>query len=265
MFNYFQDVNPDWKEENFNINKRKDPEAKSKKLYEDLVKQLLHEKKLPSGKIIRIEKSAYLLNEDQYYETRILIIRGDKLLYRIGLGSDYIGPSINWAMKINDITKEDIINFIQISRTIGGHIFFPRWIKDYTTGKFHSGLSINNAKGGVKGFYDRFDLLLFDLELWYSGKKCKLKDVYDKNKIWLNEFKNFSGYIEFFKLEDFTNSDKTLIKALLSYDEETNTFNYLNNNIASIPCEKDSYLKYVNGCNLIISLRNNKLQLYITH
>ena len=259
MINYFQDVNPDWKEEKFNINKRNDPEEKSKKLYEDLVKQLLHKKKLPSGKVIRIEEPAFCVHKNQYYETRIHIISGDKLLYRIGLGSDYIGPSINWAMEINDITKEEIINFIEMSRTIGGHIFFPRWIKDYTTGEFHRGLSINNAKGGREGFYDRFDLFLFDLELWYGGKKCKLKEVYDKNKIWLNEFEKFSEFVDFFKLEDFTNADKTLIKDLLSYDKERNTFNYLNNNTASIPSKKDSYLKYANGCNFIISLRNNNM------
>jgi hypothetical protein len=162
-------------------------------------------------------------------------------------------------MKINDIDRDEIIRFMEISRTIGGHIFFPKWIKDYTTGEFHYGLSINNAKGGVKGFYDRFDLLLFDLELWYSGKRCKLKNVYDKNKIWLNEFEKFSGFVDFFKLEGFTNEDKTSIKDLLSYDEERNTFNYLNNSTASIPSKKDSYLKYANGCNYIISLRNNSM------
>ncbi|WP_373285562.1 DUF6994 family protein [Paraliobacillus quinghaiensis] len=261
--NYFKDVNPNWIDESFDLRKREDPDAKSKKLYEDLVKWLLDKKELPNGNIIKVEDEVVWIDKYGTYEVRIEILNGGKSLYRVGLGSDYIGASVYWAIKAK-IGKEEIVDFLKISRTIGGHMFFPRWIKDYTTtnNEFHHSLSINKAKGGRNDFYDRFDLFLFDLNSWYLGKESKLKDVYDKNKIWLNQFETFPQFISFFKLDGFTNGNKNenkiLIKNLLTFNPEKKIIAYLDNNNSTIPTEKVAYIDYARHSNSVILLRNNK-------
>ena len=45
------------------------------------------------------------------------------------LSIDYIGPSINWALReleIGGLSKYDIIETLNVCRTIGGHIVWPR-------------------------------------------------------------------------------------------------------------------------------------------
>lgn len=67
------------------------------------------------------------------------------------LGSDYIGPSIYWSQS-KGLSKEKIIDILNVSRTIGGHIVWPRGGKR----------TINQARG--LAFYDRIDWTLFTVK-----------------------------------------------------------------------------------------------------
>ena len=58
------------------------------------------------------------------------------------LSADYIGPSINWALKEVEngvLSNDDVIGVLNTCRTIGGHIVWPR-------GK-HLKYKINQARG----------------------------------------------------------------------------------------------------------------------
>lgn len=81
------------------------------------------------------------------------------------LSSDYIGPSIEQARSIGKLEDFEIKNFLRISRTLGGHIVWPRGDNMKPT--------INQVKGGEiilnsgYGFYDRIDWTIFLLKIYY--------------------------------------------------------------------------------------------------
>ena len=110
--------------------------------------------------------------------------------------SDYIGPSSYHANQAG-ILDEELGKYLQITRTIGGHVLWP------------IGLSVNVARGRV--FCDRFDVTLFDLKRWYAGLECKLKRQWDSHKEWLEGFGSFVGFVRFFLLHPFVDEKYEII------------------------------------------------------
>lgn len=251
--NYFHLVNVNWDKENFVLAKRIDADSCCKELYDDLANILLNHRNLPNGNLIEIyEKSKYV--DCGYYETRIKIIKDDKILYKIGLGTDYIGASMNWAMKAGCSQKE-CLDILKTSRTLGGHIYFPRWIIDIKNdNKFTHDISLNDARAGSKGFYDRIDLFLDDLSSWYRGDNCKLKTKFNENKIWLNQFNNIDGFVEFFALESFR---KPITKEFINFAEEDSC---LFNGAVFIPHDAKEYMLFADRINDSIEKRNLQLE-----
>lgn len=252
--NYFYLVNPNWNEENFVLAKRNDADLCCKELYDDLADVILKQRILPNGNLIEIyEMSKYVDSETGgYFETRINIKKDNKILYKIGLGSDYIGASIYWAVKAG-CSQNDCLNILKTSRTLGGHIYSPRWIIDNINNTFIHGISMNKAKAGKKGFYDRIDLFLNDLSSWYRGNNCKLETIFMKNKIWLKQFNNIDGFVEFFKLESFK---KPITKEFIDF---TNEDSCLFNEMIYIPDEVKEYKLFASRINAAIEKRNLKL------
>ncbi len=237
--NYFELLNPSYNGGEFNIDRRLDPDSYCKELYEDLSEVLLKNKVLPNGDVIDIYETSLCINK-KYYETRIKIKSNDEVIYSVGLGTDYIGASIHWALE-SGLSKKDCIDILKTSRTLGGHIFLPRWIREEKTNTLHRGISLNIAKGGKKGFCDRIDLFLKDLSCWYLKKECKLQEVYEKNKLWLCLFKNFDNFVKFNKLQDFIDN------------------NYVENIQDIIPKSCDEYKEFSKNINKKINSRNFRL------
>lgn len=254
MKNYFQLINLDWNKENYHIEERRDPDSDCKELYEDLANVLLDQRILPNGNTVEIyEKSKLVIGEkNSYYETRVNIQNNNKVLYKIGLGTDCMGASINWAVQAGCCAKE-CLDIIKISRTLGGHIFFPRWIIDCQNNEFLRGVSLNKSKGGGKGFYDRMDLFLFDLSLWYKSHDCKLKTSYEKNRLWLEQFVDIEGFIKFFKLESFVHPKSRQIIDFTKKDK------WIFNNEAYIPRDIKEYKLFANNINNAIEKRSRDL------
>lgn len=88
------------------------------------------------------------------------------------LSADYIGPSINWTLDQNRLSKEDVAGILSICRTIGGHIVWPRG-SDLK-------LKINTERGGEKCVYDRIDWTLYVLKACYE---CSFNNKDVENKI----------------------------------------------------------------------------------
>gem|GEM_PF-1105802 len=245
-----------------------DPDSKCFKLYQDF-SSYYNGLKLPNGNHIEIVevKERNKGTKNSFYELIINIIKekseAKTIIAQMGLGSDYIGPSIYWACEAG-MTAGHIGKYLETTRTFGGHIIWPRWIgTPKQNGEFGYQFigdfkSINIFRGGENGLYDRIDLSLFDLKEWYLGQTCKLKFAYDKNKIWLDQFVDFEGFINFFKLNNYVCEKKYKIKNLSSY-HEGDKFKYLSSNDVyptSIPREEIAYSKFADASLYLIKLRN---------
>lgn len=251
MKNYFEAVNQNYLNDSFKLENRVDPDSSCYELYTDLTNELFN-KNFPNGDLIRkLEvKERTGKNGNKYWELVLTAEskEGEKKIF--GLGTDYIGASINWALNSN-VSQANIKELLKISRTLGGHIFFPRWqISNNKEGI----KSINMARGGEfisdsrPGFYDRFDMFLFDLKNWYAGIPSQLKAELDSNKIWLDLFGDFKGFVDYFSLNSFVDSEYKVI-------DLTRTESIIERFESSIPKENSDYIVYFKNSNNIILSR----------
>ena len=154
MKNYLFALYPEFPK-GFKLDERLDPDSCSKELYIDLHKYLFSNKQLnEKNGIYDIDNKSQKNGNGSEFST--LYINGNKHL----LSADYIGPSTYWAEEAG-LQDNEIVKFLEISRTLGGHMLWPR--SGYKP-------TVNQARGGKYGYYDRIDLTLFALKQWYENK-----------------------------------------------------------------------------------------------
>lgn len=121
---------------------------------------------------------------------------------RLSLGIDYIGPSRYYAKK-SGLSDLQILTFSLYTRELGGHLIFPT--ERYSAG--NSFKSLNEIRS--YRFKERIDYFLFELKQWYLGKNQvnAAKAVLDGNRKWFEQFSDFKGYIDCFRMNDFVNKD----------------------------------------------------------
>lgn len=181
-----------------------DPDTDSRKLYE--THQLLWNRVLPCGKNFDLQ----MIN-DNY--GRLLI----KSSLCDNLSSDRMCPHFDGKYNgkfngwLSDFEKEELKYKV---RTIGGHIIFPAYKKN--------GFTINQARGVNRKICDRFDLTLECIQRFYHNEKSPLYDTFMRYKDFFDLFINFSGYIDFFMLQDFID-EKEQIKFSLPFDNFSRT------------------------------------------
>lgn len=165
---------------NYDINKREDPDQSCKKLYDDVVNSFFGE-----DKDVKNLEQQYG-NKPPFYTVQIQK-NGETYLF----SSDYIGPSVYWARELG-ISDRGIIKFLNICRTLGGHIIWPRG-GERPKGVF----TPNQAKSGCSGVYDRIDWTLQLLKIFYEIEKYREdKKEYLKraNALLPKEFRNKSNF-----------------------------------------------------------------------
>ncbi|WP_284052135.1 DUF6994 family protein [Ligilactobacillus agilis] len=264
MKNYLFDLYPNFPK-NFRLNSRIDPDSQSKELYDDLRSTFFSDKqnKLIGIKLVENRLQQYG-NNPKFFT---LFVDTDKFL----LSSDYIGASVYWAVKAG-FSEDEIIDFLRISRTLGGHIVFPRGENSHITYRFPANkfgkehpITMNNSRGGEKGYYDRFDLTLFAIKRLFENKEISnklMEKAWSNYSDWFDLFRKenngFKTFVDFFKLNDFVDNDYKVYD-LTTYDVDTNDYNILENDYAWIPDTLTDYRKYVVGVNHAIELRNNRL------
>ena len=206
--NYFEDVNPGYEKNGFKLKDRKDPDEISTKLYDALYKTFFYDytrmcKYGINCAQIRGQKfkgplfySIFLLKDPKSLEVDFI------------LSSDYIGPSINQMKLIGGYRDFEIKNLLRLSRTLGGHILWPRGYKGKPT--------INQVRGGEigkgYGFYDRIDWTLFLLKTYYffiESIKAPCFETYCKKTV------------ENFKDVEITEDDKRCFEALYKAFEDS--------------------------------------------
>lgn len=176
-----------------------DPDCRSHRLYEDLAKVF-------GGKTNYGENELIFTKTD---ETELTDKQGRRY------GSDYIGPSWNWARLEYDFTDREIGEGLKKTRILGGHML---WLRKAS--------SINTKKGG-RGIYDRIDLCLDEIRNAYEHgfegtarhKHALWKEICEE-KEWFELFgregKGFKNFIDFFLLNDYVTEKYDVISLSIS-------------------------------------------------
>lgn len=154
--------------DNYCIDKRRDPDSDSKRLYDDILTIFFSENKSAKN----LEQKFY--GKPKFYTIKI---NNDTLL-----SSDYIGPSVYWAREMG-VKDKKIRDFLKQCRTIGGHIVWERGSD--------LGYKVNTSRAGNSGVYDRFDWTLLLLKIFLSDKEHNQDDFIKKaNELIPEEFRN---------------------------------------------------------------------------
>lgn len=218
-----------------------DPDEVSQKLYEDLKTKF--GEIFENGLWVARKKSQWYLKLDDLYEHE--------------LSTDYIGPSRVWALKYlegdNDEKAKKIGEFLLISRTIGGHVFWPAH-------QVSRQKTINQVKGG-KSIYDRFDFTLAELKNFYDTKSDNqflyyepLYKAFQRYKWFFEKFDSFHDYVCKMKLDNFLHNGEVI--SLLDSDLEKGNIQLLTQNSE---CEPLNYDLYIKNCNKLIVERTKQI------
>lgn len=244
-----------------------DPDKYSKKLYFDLATVFNNNNKGASICFDQIQNTEIYDQNDKKY------------------GSDYIGPSWNYAKKQFGFTDEEIGKGLKATRILGGHTL---WLRKKN--------SINQAKGSY-GIYDRIDLCLDEIKDAYENEfshKAKhsqgVRNAICRDKEWFELFENIEGkendgfknFIDFFMLQDYIKENNKVISLAISHleenepklvDEEYECIHQSKvntNNNCYLPGkqfgkdlnqekQKQAYQLYVDNCIYLIQRRTNRM------
>ena len=213
----------------------KDPDSHSPTLKK--YHKILWSKPLPNGKVFSLSDT-----ESDSYLTYI------SAQEKISLSSDSISNSYRdkkvLSSIIKDLTKE-VEEFRSIGSTIGGFILFPNK-------KIDGKMTINGARGFNQKIADRFDLTLECIRLHYLGKPNPLDNVLNQNSSFFKLFESFTGYVDFFLLQDLVNPDYELIYFLPPIKQVFES--------SPLPESKVEYLQYMQSSTSFTLKRNERIK-----
>jgi hypothetical protein len=198
--------------------------------------KFLWSKSLPGGKIFDLsdKNGMYLYHKSELGE--------------FILGSDAITHSYKnqrkkqWLIRQIPNEADELFN---TGSTIGAYTLFPK-------NKIDNRFTINQARGINSFIDDRFDLTLECTRLFYLGQKSPLYDTFLRYKNFFDLFENFTGYVNFFLLNDLVDENQK-IKFYLPFE-----------NFKTKPtlANIDQYLVYKKGVMNFIKARNKRIEKY---
>jgi len=261
-YNYLEDMYPKYKYCTFVTN---DIDQKSAKLCEAIYKlyfnNIQNNKKygLPNVKILGQNYGKGLFYSFSVFEFEDNV---EKQYFLLSI--DYIGPSVFQSENIGKLESFEIQNFLTVSRTLGGHLLWPRGRNMNPT--------INQVKGGEinpgcgYGFYDRIDWVLLLLKIYYlqdvnsvktylekieekfsdikitdDDKKCfkAMYQAFDRAKDWFEKFESFQNFCDFFRInKSFVEGSSYDVIGLTSFfpikPSQEGYLEYIRNNLKAI-------------------------------
>jgi hypothetical protein len=218
-FNFQSDTPPD-----------KDPDTWSPTLAK--YHKYLWSKPLPDGRIFALE-----------YKNAPFYLHHFSDVGEFWLSSDTVVPSFR-KRTIEGVTK-DMMNFGGLGYTIGGMMVFP-------ANKIEGQWTINQERGCTKSISDRFDLTVECIRRFYSDRTSPLTDVLNRYTDFFSLFRDFSGYVDFFHLQDIVSTDYSAVSYFSPFDEFDVT--------SPIPNTKDAYLEYRAHAIDFLNARNRRIQ-----
>ncbi|MFO8000439.1 MAG: hypothetical protein R6U46_04285 [Marinilabilia sp.] len=164
------------------------------------------------------------------------------------LGSDAITHSYRNHKRKTWLTQQiqnEVKELFDTGSTIGAYTLFPN---NRVDGK----QTINQARGINSFIDDRFDLTLECIRLFYLGEDSPLYDTFLRYKNFFDLFESFTGYTNFFLLNDLVDENKK-IKFYLPFD-----------NFKTKPtfADIDEYLVYKKEVTNFIKARNKRIELW---
>lgn len=223
-FNFYSDANG------------KDPDSYSPTL--KIYHKMLWSKSLPNGKLFTLtdtKSGEYLYHNSDLGEYK--------------LGSDAITHSYKFhknKLALLQQIPNEVDELFDSGSTIGGYIIFPN-------NRIEKQQTINQARGILSVIDDRFDLTLECIRLFYNGSESPLFKVLIRYKPFFDLFQDFSGYIDFFLLNELV--DRQLnVKFFLPF-----------NNFKTKPTFKsiEEYLIYKENVMKFVNSRNERIKEYI--
>ena len=148
------------------------------------------------------------------------------------LGSDAITHSYRsikrMAPIISQVSSEKVDSLFLAGSTIGAYIIFP-------SNRRNNQMTINQARGVNPRIWDRFDLTLECIRLFYENKESPLFPVFQRYSDFFNLFIDFRGYVDFFLLQDLVSLDYLSVKYHLRHGDFTEP---------PLPQSVEEYLEY---------------------
>lgn len=218
-FNFKSDTPPD-----------KDPDTWSPTLAE--YHRLLWSKPLPDGRLFTID-----------YKKAPFYFHHCSDLGEFWLSSDTVVPSFR-KKTIDGVAKEEM-NFGGLGYTIGGMMVFP-------ANKIDGLWTINQQRGCTRSISDRFDFTVECIRRYYSDGQSPLNDVLRRYADFFALFRDFSGYVEFFHLQDIVDSSFMAVRFFLPFEDFEAT--------SPIPQSRDAYLQYRSAAIDFLNARNRRIQ-----
>lgn len=215
----------------------KDPDVHSQTLRR--YHKLLWSKPLPNGQ--------YFVLADT--------VRGVYLHHRSELGEFFLSsnsviPTFTRWPSLKHITglfsDEENEAFRAIGYTIGGMMVFPG---NQIEGKW----TINQARGCLKKISDRLDLTLECIRRYYLNQRSPLEETLKRYRDFFALFESFSGYVNFFMLQDLVTDDCSAVMFFMPFDDFKTP---------SVPKDGDSYRAYRHLSIEFIEARNRRIDRY---
>jgi len=213
---------------------KKDPDAHSPTLRK--YHKMLWSKPLPNGQLFSLVDTKprtylyYLSNNDEFY-----------------LGSDAITHSYRNIKRmshiISQVPSEKVNSLFSIGSTIGAYIIFP-------SNRRNNQMTINQARGVNPRIWDRFDLTLECIRLFYENKESPLYSVIQRYSDFFDLFCDFKGYVDFFLLQDLVSADYSTIKYHLHHSDFTEP---------PLPKSLNEYLEYRENTINFIKARGQRM------
>jgi hypothetical protein len=215
----------------------KDPDTYSPTLR--LYHKLLWSKQLPSGRLFDLDDTV-----------RGVYLHHGSELGEFFLSSDSVIATFTRWYSLRCITElfteEENETFRTIGYTIGGMMVFPG-------NRIDGKQTINGARGFNRKISDRFDLTLECIRRHYFGQRSPLGETLARYRNFFALFEDFSGYVEFFMLQDLVTDDRSAVRFFMPFDDF---------HAPSVPSDGDTYKEYRRRSIEFIEARNCRIDLY---
>ncbi len=110
--------------------------------------------------------------------------------------------------------------------------------------------TINQARGCNRRIADRFDLTLECIRRHYAGGKSPLDGVLARYSEFFRLFRDFSGYVEFFLLQDLVDPDGSAVKIAAPVSDFSRS---------PVPSTADEYREYREAMTAFLKARNQRI------
>jgi hypothetical protein len=212
----------------------KDPDACSPTLRR--YHKCLWSKRLPNGVLFSLDDA-----------TRYYLHHKSDALGEFFLASDTVIPTFRkerrLARLLDALPSAEREDFQRRGYTIGGMMVFPG-------DRVGRQMTINQARGFHPRIKDRFDLTVECIRRHYCREWSPLAGVLGRYEQFFALFRDFSGYVEFFLLQDLVTEDRSAVRFFTPFDNFTTS---------PLPETHDEYMVYRRHAIEFIEARNVRI------